>query len=116
MPIIDLELDRNGADFVANQQAMLKQIDEVAAIKQKVLERSLQEKPKFVKRGKMLPHERVQHLLDAGSPFVELCGLAGYMLHDDKDGTEAGGNMIAGMVCVKAYVCNRLPNKTNYPW
>jgi geranyl-CoA carboxylase beta subunit len=46
MPIIDLELDRNGADFVANQQAMLKQIDEVAAIKQKVLERSLQEKPK----------------------------------------------------------------------
>ena len=49
MPIIDLELDRNGADFVANQQAMLKQIDEVATIKQKVLERSLQEKPKFVK-------------------------------------------------------------------
>ena len=105
MPIIDLELDRNGADFVANQQAMLKQIDEVAAIKQKVLERSLQEKPKFVKRGKMLPHERVQHLLDAGSPFVELCGLAGYMLHDDKDGTEAGGNMIAGIGVINGVRC-----------
>ena len=97
MPIIELEIDRNGADYQANCQAMLKQIDEVAAIKQKVLERSLQEKPKFTKRGKMLPHERVQHLLDAGSPFVELCGLAGYMLDDDKDGTEAGGNMIAGI-------------------
>ena len=105
MPILEIEIDRNGADFVANQQAMLKQIDEVAAIKQKVLERSLQEKPKFVKRGKMLPHERVQHLLDAGSPFVELCGLAGYMLHDDKDGTEAGGNMIAGIGVINGVRC-----------
>lgn len=105
MPIIELDIDRNGADYQANCQAMLKQIDEVAAIKQKVLERSLQEKPKFTKRGKMLPHERVQHLLDAGSPFVELCGLAGYMLDDDKDGTEAGGNMIAGIGVINGVRC-----------
>ena len=105
MPIIELDIDRNSADYQANCQAMLKQIDEVAAIKQKVLERSLQEKPKFTKRGKMLPHERVQHLLDAGSPFVELCGLAGYMLDDDKDGTEAGGNMIAGIGVINGVRC-----------
>ncbi len=105
MPIIELEIDRNGADYQANCQAMLTQINEVAAIKQKVLERSLQEKPKFTKRGKMLPHERVQHLLDAGSPFVELCGLAGYMLDDDKDGTEAGGNMIAGIGVINGVRC-----------
>jgi len=105
MPIIELDHDRNSADFQANRAAMLEQIEAVNAIKQKVLERSMQEKPKFAKRGKMLPHERVQHLLDAGSPFVELCGLAGYMMHDDKDGTEAGGNMISGIGLVNGVRC-----------
>lgn len=105
MPIISLELDRQSADFQANQKAMLEHIGVVKAIQQKVLERSQQERPKFAKRGKMLPHERVQHLLDAGSPFVELCGLAGYMMHDDKDGTEAGGNMIAGIGLINGVRC-----------
>lgn len=35
-------------------------------------------------------------MLDPGAPF-ELASLAGYTLHDDKDGSAAGGGLIAGI-------------------
>lgn len=44
-------------------------------------------------------------LLDADSPFVELCGLVGYNMHDDKDGSEAGGGVIAGIGFVSGVRC-----------
>lgn len=34
-------------------------------------------------RGKMLPRERIQALLDPGSPFLELSQLAGYGLYGE---------------------------------
>lgn len=34
-------------------------------------------------RGKMLPRERIDKLLDAGSPFLELSPLAGHRLYED---------------------------------
>ena len=43
-------------------------------------------------RGKLLPRERVDALLDRGSPFLELCPLAG--LH--VKGTVPGGSVITG--------------------
>jgi geranyl-CoA carboxylase beta subunit len=75
------------------------------AIQQKVVDKSYEAKPKFDKRGQVLPHERIQLMLDPGSPFVELCGLAGYMQHDDKDGSEAGGGVIAGIGYVSGVRC-----------
>ncbi|POC18824.1 hypothetical protein CRN42_14640, partial [Vibrio vulnificus] len=47
--------------------------------------------------GAVLPRERLALLLDPGAPFLELSSLAGYKLHDDKDGTQAGGGIIAGI-------------------
>lgn len=35
------------------------------------------------KHGKLLPRERIQHLIDEGSTFLELSRLAGYDLYDD---------------------------------
>ena len=43
--------------------------------------------------------------LDADSPFVELCGLVGYAMHDDKDGSDAGGGIIAGIGFVSGVRC-----------
>jgi Acetyl-CoA carboxylase, carboxyltransferase component (subunits alpha and beta) len=39
---------------------------------------------KHIRRGKLLPRERVQALLDLGSPFLELGQLAAYGLYDGK--------------------------------
>ena len=38
---------------------------------------------RHVKRGKLLPRERVDTLLDPGSPFLELSPLAAHGLYDD---------------------------------
>src|SRR5947209_16719995 len=39
---------------------------------------------RHVSRGKLLPRERVDALLDPGSPFLELSPLAAYGLYDDE--------------------------------
>ena len=105
MAVIESSVDRNSSEFQANAEALEKTIAELRAIQQKVVDKSYEAKPKFDKRGQVLPHERVQLLLDPGSPFVELCGLAGYLQHDDKDGSDAGGGLLAGIGYVNGVRC-----------
>lgn len=97
MPVIESQLDVSSEEFKQNREAMLKVVEEFRAIENKVVEKSESQRARFEKRGKLLPHERVARLLDPGSPFLPLQPLAGYMMHDDRDGTEAGGGTIAGI-------------------
>jgi len=90
-------LNPNSEEFKTNRQAMLEKIDEFRAIEQKVIDKAESRRERFAKRGKLLPHDRLALLLDAGAPFLPLHNLAGYQMHDDKDGTEAGGASIAGI-------------------
>ncbi|RYY80494.1 MAG: acyl-CoA carboxylase subunit beta [Moraxellaceae bacterium] len=105
MSILNTAVDSNSADFALNRTAMQKSIDEMRAVQQKVLSKSLEAKPKFDKRGKILPHERLQLLLDSGKPFVELCEFVGYQMFDDKDGSDAGGGIISGIGFVEGVRC-----------
>lgn len=105
MSIIDSEIDSNSEEFARNRANMQQFIDDLRAIGQKVVEKSYAAKPKFDKKGKILPHERVRLMLDANSPFIELMGLAGYQMFDDKDGSDAGGCVISGLGFVNGVRC-----------
>ena len=105
MPILESEIDVNGAAFQGNVEAMQKAIDEFREVESKVVEKELQSKEKFIKRGKLLPRERLNRLLDPGTPFMEVMQLAGYKMHDDKDGSGAGGGIIAGIGYVGGIRC-----------
>lgn len=105
MPILESEIDVNGAAFQGNVEAMQKAIDEFREVEAKVVEKELQSKEKFIKRGKLLPRERLNRLLDPGTPFMEVMQLAGYKMHDDKDGSGAGGGLIAGIGYVGGIRC-----------
>lgn len=105
MPVIDSPIDTQSDEFNANHEAMLTAINTFRAIEQNVIAKSQEKRERYEKRGKMLPHDRVAHLLDAGSPFLSLMNLAGYKMHDDKDGTEAGGGLIAGIGYVRGVRC-----------
>lgn len=105
MTIIQSELDIQGDDFARNREAMLAAIASFRDVEQRVLDKANEAKPKFQKRGQLLPRERLNLLLDPGSPFLELCSLAGYKLHDDKDGTQAGGGIIAGIGYIAGVRC-----------
>ncbi|MGB1220641.1 MAG: acyl-CoA carboxylase subunit beta, partial [Alcanivoracaceae bacterium] len=84
---------------------LLAAVGEFRGIEQQVMEKAEGQRAKFEKRGQLLPHERVARLLDPGSSWLSLLNLAGYMMHDDKDGTEAGGGSIAGIGYVEGVRC-----------
>lgn len=101
MPVLESDLDTQSEAYRLNREALLHAIEEFRAIEQTVLDTSESKRARFEKRGQLLPHERVARLLDPGSPFLTLMNLAGYKMHDDQDGTSAGGGGISGI----GYVC-----------
>ncbi len=73
---------------------------------------------KHVARGKLLPRERVEMLLDPGAPFLELSPLAAYGMYDDESpsaGIITGIGRVSGRECV--IVCNdpTVKGGTYYP-
>lgn len=112
MAVIESLLRPTDAEFIANRQAMQACIDSFRSVEQGVLDKASAAKAKFEKRGQLLPRERLGLLLDAGAPFIELCPLAGYKLHDDKDGTLAGGGLIAGIGHVSGVRCLVIANNS----
>ncbi|UST93897.1 MULTISPECIES: acyl-CoA carboxylase subunit beta [Pseudomonas] len=101
MAQIQSQLDPHSEAFARNRAAMLAAIEQVQQLEQNLLNKAAEAKEKFSKRGQLLPRERLNLLLDPGAPLLELASLAGYKLHDDKDGSSAGGGLIAGI----GYVC-----------
>lgn len=97
MPVIHSHLDPASTAYAHNRAALLDNLGHLQALQQALLDKAATAKAKFDQRGQLLPRERLNLLLDPGAPFLELASLAGYKLHDDKDGTQAGGGLIAGI-------------------
>ncbi|WP_248805274.1 geranyl-CoA carboxylase subunit beta [Pseudomonas sp. MWU13-2100] len=97
MPVIESRLDSHGEDFARHRLAMLAGLGQIRQLEQNLLDKAESAREKFTGRGQLLPRERLNLLLDPGAPFLELASLAGYKLHDDKDGSLAGGGLIAGI-------------------
>src|SRR5258706_7439515 len=62
---------------------------------------------KFRERGKLLPRERVELLLDRGTPFLELSPLAADGMYD---GESPGASQITGISVVSRVECMILAN------
>jgi 3-methylcrotonyl-CoA carboxylase beta subunit len=93
-----------GADeFRANLEANQALVDDLHAQLQRVAagggERARQ---RHVDRGKLLPRERVDRLLDPGAPFLELSPLAAHGLYD---GEAPGAGIITGIGRVTGREC-----------
>ncbi|WP_028956101.1 carboxyl transferase domain-containing protein [Sulfitobacter sp. 20_GPM-1509m] len=109
----------SSADFKANQQAheaALQQIQEAAQAA--TLGGGERSRERHVKRGKMLPRERVANLLDPGSPFLEVGATAAHGMYG---GDAPGAGVITGIGRVMGrdvmVVCNDATVKggTYYP-
>jgi geranyl-CoA carboxylase beta subunit len=105
MTKLSSNIDVHSEAFQANVVAMKAHIERFREVEQKVHDKENEAREKFVKRNKLLPRERINRLLDAGAPFLEICSLAGYKMHDDKDGSMAGGGIIAGIGYVSGIRC-----------
>ena len=105
MPILESQVDRNSDDYKRNREKMLLAIAEFRAAEASVQATSEKSRARFAKRKQLMPRERIALLLDRGAPFLELMPLAGYRMHDDKDGSSAGGGSVAGIGYVEGVRC-----------
>ncbi|GAA13593.1 carboxyl transferase domain-containing protein [Gordonia alkanivorans] len=73
---------------------------------------------RHVSRGKLLPRDRVDGLLDVGSPIIEVAPLAAFGMYDDKApaaGVIAGVGRVAGRECMIVANDATVSGGTYYP-
>ncbi|MGJ8560793.1 MAG: carboxyl transferase domain-containing protein [Litorimonas sp.] len=108
MPVIASKIDTTSAEFAKNRAAMQTLTDDlqklVAHYAQGGSERA---REKHLSRGKLLPRERVERLLDPGTPFLEFSQLAGHEMYEFEvpmAGIITGIGRVSGRECV--IICN----------
>jgi 3-methylcrotonyl-CoA carboxylase beta subunit len=124
MSQLQSQLNARSADFQANAAAMRAVVDDLKAqIEKATLGGGEAARAKHTKRGKLLPRDRVQMLLDPGTPFLEMSPLAAMNMYPDRDGSDSapcagvitGIGRVSGVDCM--IVCNDATVKggTYYP-
>src|SRR5688500_11059645 len=94
-PRIDTKVSTDSEEFRArasHNRALAAKLR--ADVAQAALGGTEKHRERHVARGKLLPRERVERLLDTGSPFLEIGQLAAFDLYD---GEVPGAGMIAGI-------------------
>ncbi|XP_023301838.2 probable methylcrotonoyl-CoA carboxylase beta chain, mitochondrial [Lucilia cuprina] len=103
--ILPTAVDKNSNEFKENAAEMSNLVNELRNITSEVLTGG---GPKAIERhtsrGKLLARERINRLVDTGSPFLELSTLAGYQLYGDEvvnsGGIITGVGRVCGTECV----------------
>ena len=124
MSVLPTKLNARSADFQANAVAMRVLVADLNVQIAKAQDGGgAATRAKHTARGKLLPRERVQMLLDPGTPFLELSPLAALGMYPDRDGSDSapcagvitGIGRVNGVDCV--VVCNDATVKggTYYP-
>jgi acetyl-CoA carboxylase carboxyltransferase component len=118
MTVLRSTLDPTSAAFTEAADTATTKLDEIAGEFAKALGGG---GPKYVERhhgrGKLTARERIELLIDADSPFLELCPLAGY-------GSEfqVGASVVTGIGVVEGVECMMVANDptvrggTSNPW
>lgn len=117
--IIHTALNPRSADFRANAEAMEALVADLRQHLQRISQGGSEEaRARHLGRGKLLPRERVERLLDPNTPFLELSPLAAFGMYDadiPAAGVIAGIGRVMGVECM--IVCNDATVKggTYYP-
>jgi 3-methylcrotonyl-CoA carboxylase beta subunit len=98
------KINPRSPEFIENAQAMQVQVND---LKEKLEQIKLgggdRSRERHLSRGKLLPRDRVNALLDSGSPFLELSQLAAYEVYEDNvpsAGIITGIGRVGGQECI----------------
>jgi len=118
-PKLESKIDREGDEYRARFEHNRKLVEKLRAdVAEAAKGGNEKSRERHVSRGKLLPRDRVERLLDPGSPFLEIGQLAANGLYDDE---VPGAGIIAGIGRVSGrqvmIVCNDATVKggTYYP-
>ena len=108
MTIIPTTISITSDDFIANDAAYRERIEGLHALRQEQrLGGPERARARHIGKGKLLPRDRVERLLDPGSPFLELAELAGLGKYD---GVPPGASLITGIGLVAGRHCMIIAN------
>jgi acetyl-CoA carboxylase carboxyltransferase component len=102
-PVLTTKVDRKGETFRGNREAALKALEEIRGHVAKAHEGGgAKYNERHVARGKLLPRQRVELLLDRDSPFLEVGALAGTGMPGETPGTAVVGGVgrVSGVECL----------------
>jgi geranyl-CoA carboxylase beta subunit len=107
MPRFESQIDLQSPAYQKNREDHLALIGEFRGLEEKLKTSSARKLETFRARKQLLPRERLDLLLDRGSPFLQLSTLCGYKMHDDDGdrkisggGTFGGIGFVAGVRCM----------------
>lgn len=93
MPLLTSQIDPRSPEFLANAEHLKALVADLAKRLARAAEGGGEKaRAKHLERGKLLPRERIEALLDPGSPFLEIAPLAAEGMYDD-------AAPAAGMIC-----------------
>jgi 3-methylcrotonyl-CoA carboxylase beta subunit len=111
MPVLHTQLDARGADFQANAAAMRQVVADLRATVDRIaLGGPEAARQKHLARGKLLPRERVNALIDPGSAFLELSQLAAYGMYGAQPFEVPAASLITGIGPVNGVECMIVAN------
>ncbi|MBO3703080.1 MAG: methylcrotonoyl-CoA carboxylase [Candidatus Accumulibacter sp.] len=114
MPVLQTQLNARSAEFKANGEAMRAVVADLRATVARIaLGGPESARQKHLARGKLLPRERVNALVDPGSPFVELSQLAAYGMYGGSAGNPfevPAASLITGIGRVNGVECMIVAN------
>lgn len=104
MDLIESSIDVHSSDFAKNKEHHLAFKQKFTELQKKVREGGGADAvKKHRERGKLLARERIEKILDPGSPFLELSSLAAHELYDEdvpSAGVVTGIGRVHGIECM----------------
>ncbi len=93
-------------EFARNRQDHLELIERMQGLLERSSTLSDAARPRFEKRGQLLPRERLARLLDPASSFLEIGNMAGYLVDDENPETSVpGATQICGVGFISGTRC-----------
>lgn len=103
--VLDYPINRNDADLLRNKQLMESVNTSYSQVlKKATIQTNRKVLDKLHKEGKLPVRERIEKLIDPGSPFLEFSPLAGHELYGKEEvnsgGIVTGVGLIGGRFCM----------------
>ena len=119
MSNLQSHINTKSAEFIANKEVMLEQVDDLRQKVELVKQGGGEEAAKrHQARGKLLSRDRINALIDPGSAFLEIGQLAAWEVYDDYvpcAGVVAGIGRVSGVECMIVANDATVKGGTYYP-
>ena len=105
--ILETKIDTNSKEYIRNKKVMLRLVSELKSNINSVKTGPKEAVERHSKRGKLLPRDRIDVLIDQGSPFLEFSPLAALGVYNNE---APGAGLITGIGRIEGKECVLIVN------